>query len=167
MSLRYKIGSVLAVLFGVFLWGRCGHRRAPIIPRMLPPNDLEQIIVDPNRHTLVIMRPTGTQTLTLPDRQSIIDLRKNGTIDVTSKQFGLEHHLFVGITGSDHARVAVGIDGFYWKRLDFGLGIAGQIGSYTPVVFAKATYNIRGSLQLGIVYQSNKYIGGLLAIRVF
>jgi hypothetical protein len=137
------------------------------VPAVLPSNDNEQITVDPSTHQLVILRPGQRIVETLPDRASTIDIRKDGQVIVTSKQFGFEHHLFVGLLGSDHLRVGTGLDGFYWKRLDIGVGIADQVGAYTPIGFAKVTYNIKGNMQLGLVYQTNKYIGGVLAVRVF
>ena len=170
MKLRYKIALVLAALAGVFLWGRRSKTRGSVVPKpaaVLPSNDAEQITVDPSTHQLVILRPGKRIVETLPDRASTIDIRKDGQVVVTSKQLGLEHHVFIGVLGSDHLRVGVGMDAFYYKKLDLGIGIADQIGAYTPVVFAKATYNIKGNLQLGLVYQSNKYIGGIVSVRVF
>jgi len=169
MRLRYKIGLVVAVLGAVFCLGRCQRSSAgrPSAPAVLPPQDLEQIRVNPDTHQLIIQTAKGIQTVTLPDRTSTIDVLKNGMVKVTSPQMGLEHHMFAGAVLSDHARIGVGMDAFYWKKLDLGLGIADQIGSYTPVAFAKATYNIKGNLQVGLVYQSNKYVGGIVAVRIF
>jgi len=166
VNLRYKVGLVVVVLGSVFLYGRCG-RAKPNVPSVLPPNDAEQITVDPSTHQLVILRPGKRIVETLPDRLSTIDIRKDGQVIVTSKQLGFEHHMFIGIIGSDHLRVGAGPDLWYFKRLDLGIGIADQIGNYTPVIFAKVTYNIKGNLQVGLVYQSNKYIGGILDVRVF
>lgn len=171
MKLRYKIGLVVGVLVTVFTLGRCQRKtNGPDAPfaAVLPPNDSEQITVDPSTHQLIILRPNGQRIVeSLPDRASTIDIRKNGVVDVTSKQLGLEHHLFVGVLGSDHARIGVGMDGFYWEKLDLGLGIGDQVGPYTPIAFVKATYNIKGNMQVGIVYQSNQYIGGIISVRVF
>jgi len=174
MKPRYKIGLVIVVLGGMFLWGRCnrpstGSKSDGGVPStVLPGNDAEQITVDPSTHQLVILRPGGQRIVeTLPDRASTIDIRKNGTVDVTSKQLGLEHHMFIGVLGSDHARIGLGMDAFYYKKLDVGIGIADQAGMYTPIAFAKVTYSIKGNMQVGIVYQSNQYIGGIVAVRIF
>ena len=171
MKLRYKIGLVLVILGITFGLGRCKRTETSgpksSVPAVLPSSDIEQLLVDPETHQLTILTKTGTQTVILPDRTSTIDVLKGGVVKVTSPQMGLEHHLFVGVTASDHVRLATGIDGFYYKKLDIGIGIADQAGMYTPVAFVKATYNIKGNMQLGIVYQSNQYIGGVLAVRVF
>ena len=170
MRLRYKIGGIVIILGSVFLFGRCGGRTTgpkSTLPTVLPPNDIEQISVNPDTHQLVIQTAKGIQTITLPDRTSTIDVLKNGTVKVTSPQMGLEHHIFAGAVLSDHARIGIGMDAFYYKKLDIGLGVADQIGSYTPVAFAKVTYNVKGNMQVGIVYQSNQYVGGIVAVRIF
>ena len=170
MKLRYKIGLIALVLGSVFALGRCGGRSTDhkaILPAVLPVNDSEQITVDPSTHQLIVLRPGKRIVETLPDRPSTIDIHKDGQVIVTSKQIGLEHHMFVGILGADHVRIGAGLDAFYYKKLDLGIGMADQVGMYTPIAFAKATYNIKGNMQVGIVYQSNQYIGGILSVRVF
>ena len=174
MKLRYKIGLVVTVLGAVFLLGRCSRRgvsptmRGPKnAPSVLPSNDTEQIRVDPGTHKLVIVTKRGTQTLTLPDRQSTIDVLKSGQVKITAPQTGFEHHLFVAGVIADYARIGGGMDLWYFKRLDVGIGMADRLGPYLPALFAKATYNVKGNLQLGLVYQSNKYIGGVIAVRIF
>lgn len=167
MRFRYKAVLIAIVLSSVFLWGRCSHRPKQKSPMVLPPNDTEQITVNPDTHQLIILGPRSRTVETLPDRPSTFDIHPNGTVTVTSKQLGLEHHLFVAAMGSEHLRLGVGADLWYFKRMDLGVGIADQVGPYTPVVFAKATYNVKGNLQMGLVYQSNKYLGGILAVRVF
>jgi hypothetical protein len=171
LKLRYKVGLIFAILGTTFGLGRCKRNAAygpkSSIPTVLPANDAEQITVDPSTHQLIILRPGKRIVETLPDRPSTIDIRKDGTVIVTSKQLGFEHHVFLGVLGSDHLRIGAGMDGFYWKKLDVGLGIADQVGMYPPIAFVKATYNIKGNLQAGLVYQSNKYIGGILAVRLF
>jgi hypothetical protein len=170
MRLRSKLLIVAIILAEVFLWGRCGKSRTGVspTPNVLPLNDAEQITVDPSTHQLVILRPNGERIVeTLPDRPSTIDILKNGTVNVTSKQFGFEHHMFIGLLGSDHLRVGAGADLWYFKKLDLGIGIADQMGAYTPIVFGKVTWNVKGNLQVGLIYGSNKYIGGVLAVRIF
>ena len=169
IKLRYKIVSVLLVLVGVFLYGRCGgpKQKSPTIQPVLPSNDTEQIRVNPETHQLIIVTSKGTQTVTLPDRTSTIDVLKNGTVTVTSPQFGFEHHLFVGLVGSEHVRFGAGMDGLYFKKLDLGIGVADQIGVARPIAFAKLSYNIKGNIQAGIVYQSNQYVGGIVSVRLF
>lgn len=162
------LALLIVLLTGGYFWLKAHIRDVLTAPQAsLPANDLEQIQVNPDTHQLTIRTSRGLKTITLPDRTSTIDIQKDGAVKVTSPQFGFEHHMFIGLLGSDQARLGAGIDGFYWKRLDIGVGIADQVGMYTPVVFAKATYTIKGSLQAGIVYQTNRYVGGILSVRVF
>src|ERR1700722_13116360 len=98
MKLRYKIGLVVTVLGTMFLWGRCsrtgGPRAVPKVPTVLPTSDLEQIRVDPSNHTIVIQNRTSTKTETLPNRPSVIDVLKDGSVKVTAAQSGFEHGVF-------------------------------------------------------------------------
>jgi hypothetical protein len=162
------IGVLIALLLGAYVY-MSNHIHDVIVGKqtLLPPQDTEQITVDPSSHKLTIKTKTGYKILTLPDRVSTIDVHKDGTVNVTSPQLGFQHHMFLGVVGSDHIRLGAGADLFYWKKLDFGVGMADQVGMYAPIVFAKLTYNIKGNMQAGLVYGSNQYIGGVLAVRLF
>lgn len=172
MKLRYKIGLVIAVLGGMFLWGRCNRPSTDSesdggVPlTVLPKQDREQIIVNPDKHQLIIVRPEGNETLTLPDRSSTIDIRKDGTVKVNAAQFGFEHHITLGVMFSNQFRVAIGPDLFFYKKLDLGLGVADKPGLYTPVVYAKVTYNIWSNTQVGLTIDNNKHVGALLSVRL-
>lgn len=169
MKLRYKIALVVTVLAGVFLWGRRSKTSSHTVPKpatVLPKNDTEQIIVDPVHHSLVIVKPSGKRVLTLPDRQSTIDIRTDGTVNVTSLQWGLEHGFFFGVQGSDAFRIAAGMDGFYYKKLDLGIGLADQIGGHAPIIFAKLSYNFYDNMQVGVTYGNDRLIGGSITVRL-
>lgn len=169
MKLRYKLLLILIVLGTMFGLGRC--QRLTIsgpkssVPAVLPANDREQILVDPVHHSLIIVKPEGNQTVTLPDRQSVIDIRKDGSVVVTSKQLGFEHLPFVALTISDTARLGLGVDLAYWKRLDLGLGIACST-NYRPVLFAKVSYTVWDNVSAGLTYDSGRNVGGVLSLRI-
>jgi hypothetical protein len=170
MRLRTKIGLVVIVLGSMFLWGRCSRKSNTQTPKpsaVLPPNDVEQIRVNPATRQLTVTTSAGTRTVTLPDTVSTIDVLKNGKVSVTSPQFGFEHHLFGGWLVSDNGRLGIGEDLLYFRRLDLGLGVAGKIGSYDPIAFAKLSYNVKGNVQVGLVYGSNQYVGGGVFVRLF
>ena len=170
MKLRYRIGLVLAVLGVTFGLGRCKRNAISgpelATPAVLPSNDKEQILVDPIRHTLIIVKPTGNTTLTLPDHSSTIDIRKDGTVQVMSPQFGWEHRPFVGVHGSDYFRIAAGMDAYYFKKLDLGFGAAGRIGNFTPIAFVQLSYSFYDNCRIGVAYGTNRYIGGTLTVRL-
>ena len=170
MTLRYKLLAVLIILVSVFLYGRCSRPNAPQgkpnSPAVLPPNDLEEIIVDPVKHTLIVVKPTGNQTMTLPDHQSVIDFHKDGSVKITSPQSGLEHRFFFGIQGSNMFLVAAGMDGAYFKKLDVGLGVADGFGEHTPIVFAQVSYNFYSNCRIGLTYGMDRLIGGSITVRL-
>lgn len=176
MKLRYKIGLVVAVLGSVYLFGRCqrplrsggietnGPNRNG--PAVLSQNDIEQILFDPIHKSVIINKPGSTQTLTLPDRPTVIDIHKDGTTSVTSPQSGFEHRFFIGVHVSDHIRVAGGMDGYYLKKLDLGGGIAGQLGNHIPIIFGQLAYNFYSNCRVAVSYGTNRYIGGTLTVRL-
>lgn len=168
MKLRYKLGLVFFILAGGFLWGRCG-RKVSTVPQpasVLPVRDSEQIIVDPSHNSLIITTGAGRQTLFLPSKPTVIDIHKDGNVKVTSPQYGFEHRLFVGGLFADKGRLAIGLDGAYWKKLDIGLGLAGNTHLNETVGFVAVTYNVYSNLQIGVTYDSKAHIGGLLTVRI-
>lgn len=168
MKLRYKLMIIAVFLVGIFMWGR-HSKKVPTAPNpaaVLPKEDKEQILVDPVNHTLIIVKPTGNDILTLPDHPSTIDIRKDGTVKVTSPQFGWEHRFFFGIQGSRDARLAVGMDAYYFKRLDIGIGVADQLGQHTPILFPHISYNFWSNCRIGVEYGTDRYIGGTLTVRL-
>ncbi len=170
MKLRYKIYLVLVVLGTTFGLGRCKRTSSPgpklSAPTVLPSNDKEQIIVNPVKHQLILVRPAGNEVLTLPDRVSTIDIHKDGTVSVTSPQFGVEHRLFGGAHVSNTFRIAVGMDLLYYKRLDLGLGAASRIGISTPILFTQVSYNVWSNCRVGVAYGTDRFIGGTLTVRL-
>ena len=168
MRLRYKVLTTAIVLGGVFLWGRCGKngRNVAPTPNVLPKNDTEQIKVNPGSHTLTIITPSGQKTVTLPDRTSTIDVLKSGQVKITSPQFGFEHHVFLGFQASDRGRLTAGMDGWYFKKLDLGVGVADSFGAYAPIIYAKASYNVWRSVQAGLTYDNLGHPGLALTIRL-
>lgn len=166
MKLKYKIGGVILILVSVFLYGRCGGP-SKIIPGPLPTDNVARITVDPSKHHIRIEQPNKKPVDTfLPDRLSTFEVKKNGFVKVSSAQWGLEHHFFFGVQQSNVFRIAAGLDGFYWKKLDLGLGVADKIGNYTPVVFLKASYLVYDNLQLGLTFDNMQYVGGSLTLRI-
>jgi len=168
VKLRYKLLTTAIILGGVFLWGRCGKKPWDVAPtpNVLPPSESERITIDPGTHRITIQTPNGTKTETLPDRPTTFDVNKNGTVKITSRQFGFEHHLIIGYQVSDIGRIAVGMNGWYFKRLDIGGGIADQIGNHTPIVFVELSYNVWRSVETGLSYDNLGHPGFLLLVRI-
>lgn len=165
-KIKYYVAVFVVLLLG-FFWLR--HRDRKIdrstSSTVLAPGIQEKLIVNPDTHKLTIVLPSGSQELFLPDRPSSIEIDKNGRVIVTAKKWGSELKMFGGIQASDAFRLAVGIDGLYYKRLDLGLGIADKIGNYVPVGFGKVSYNFWSHLQAGLTYDTEKKAGLALTVR--
>ena len=164
IKLRYKIAGVVALLLSVFLFGRC-DRTKPVVPVVLPTDDTEQITVNPVTHSLIIVTPHGTQTVTLPDHPSVVDVHPNGTVTVTAPQYGFQARPFAGVYYSDALRFGAGVDLGYWKKLDLGVGIAGGASAHT-VAFVQVSYNVWDNMSTGITYDHLGHVGGAVTIRI-
>lgn len=163
-------GLLGLLLLGAFLYFRV--RRSPMggIPTLataiLPANDKEQLIVDPHTHSLIVKQPGHTTATSLPNRPTVIDVHKDGSVTVTSRQYGPEFAPFLGLYFSERQRLAVGVDVFYYKKLDVGVGVAFNAQYIPPVVFGSLSYNVWSNCSVGIAYGSNRYLGGLLTVRL-
>jgi len=170
MRLRYKIGLVLVVLGATFGLGRCKRTAAngPKLsaPAVLPEEDQEQLRINPSQHTLTIVKPEGIQVLFLPHGLSIVDIRTNGTINVTLVQYGWEHIPFIGVGYSDKLRYGLGVDGAYWKRLDLGVGAQTDSGFKDTRLFIGLSYTVKDNLRLTITFDHKQTIGALMSCRI-
>ncbi len=165
---HYKGFLAGAGIIGLMLYVRgCTKAQEEIKNSPLPPNVVARITVDPTRHHLRIQQRSGKPVDTfLSDHPSTFEITSSGQVKVSSPQFGFEHKFFFGLTVSDNLRVGAGLDGFYFKKLDLGLGVADRVGSYTPVVFVKASYLVYDNLQLGITFDNMQHVGAALTLRI-
>lgn len=161
----FLIGSgVLALCLYV---RSCTKAQEEIKHSPLAEHVLTRITVDPEHHHLRIQSRVGKPIDTfLPDHSSTFEVSDTGAVKITSAQWGFEHHFFFGVTMSDFFRPAAGVDLFYFKKLDLGIGVADRIGNYTPVIFAKGSYLIYDNLQLGLTYDNMRHIGAALTVRI-
>lgn len=170
MKLRYTVLAILSVVIGAFLFGRCGKSRStgPMATTAapLPINDTEQLIVDPRNHTLIVKRPGNTTVTHLPDRPTVIDVQKDGTVKITASQYGLEHRLFIGAGYSDALRFGVGMDGLYWKALDIGGGLQLNSHGTDAKVFVGVSYTIKDSMRVTLTYDHTQHVGAMLTLRI-
>lgn len=159
------LAACLAVLGYLFLRHRDHKVDANTSSQVLNPGVREKIVVNPDKHTLDIITANKVDHLFLPDRPSSIEINKNGTINVTSKQWGTELHAFIGLQASDAFRVAAGADLFYYKKLDLGLGVAGEIGNHTPIAFTGISYTVWGNLRAGMTFDTGLKPGVFVSVR--
>jgi len=112
------LATTLVLAFGLY---KCQRKRdSDISSPLLGPNVKEKIILNPLRHSIVIITAEGTKVTTLPDRPSSIEIYKDGRVKTSIPQWGYEAVPFIGIGWGGQLNDYIGIDGFYWKRLDFG-----------------------------------------------
>src|ERR1035437_4197169 len=164
IRLRYRIGAAVAVLLGIFLYGRYGKSK-PVVPNVLPPGDTGQITVDPIHHSLIVVGPHGTHTINLPDHPSVIDIHPDGTTKVTASQYGFQVRPFAGAYYSDALLFGGGVDLGYWMKLDLGIGLAGGASAHT-VAFAQLTYCIWDNVGASLTYDHMGHIGGGITVRL-
>lgn len=166
---RFELGCFL-IMIGllVFLFFRSCDRHKDKVnsSSVLSPDTAQKIVVNPAKHSLEVITPDKDTTLFLPDRPSSIEVNKTGEVKLSSPQFGTEFKFFFGIQASNAFRFGAGIDSLYYKRMDFGLGIANQVGMHTPVVFGKISYLIYDNLQVGVTYDSLSHGGLSLTVRI-
>jgi hypothetical protein len=171
MKLRYKIYLVVGVLATTYLFGKCQRKTngpnsgTPPAPAVLPPDVKEQIVVNPIKHTLTIIKPGRDETLSLPDHPSTISLKDDGTIKITAPQFGTELRPFFGVFYSNNLRFGAGADFVYFKKLDLGIGGAGGSG-VASVAFIQCGYVVWDNLKLGITYDTSRYVGVGISVRI-
>lgn len=167
IKLRWKL-LLTAILWGWFYWMYKQAKGLDNPPStLLPKNDIVRITVDPDKHHLRIEQPNRKLVDTfLPDRASTFEVKTDGTLKVTSSQFGFERHFFLGVFGSEFLRFGGGLDFFYWKRIDVGIGAAINTTLNHPIAFGKIGYVIYDNVSLGIMYDSTQHVGAALTIRI-
>jgi hypothetical protein len=163
------IGSILLIiLLALFVLLRSCDKRIDNTANssILAPGVVEKVVINPGTHKLSIITSRGTQELFLPDRPSSIEIEKNGKAVITSRQWGTELKPFIGFQFSNVGRLAFGVDGLYYKRLDLGVGAAWQIGTtHAPVGLCKLSYTVWSNTQAGITYDTGSRVGGIITVR--
>jgi hypothetical protein len=103
---------------------------------ILPKDDKEQIIVKNGKVEVITSK--GVQTVT-GSRETIVNIKKDGTIKVSEQTHGFEHQ--VGFNGYISKDMNIGLDlrYFYYKQFDAMMGIG----------YAPQTKHLDGWLGLG------------------
>lgn len=165
-------GVLVLILMSAYLYlrhrlsGKGSNIKSYPAKAVLPPNDAEQLIVDPRSHTITIKRPGKTTVTHLPDRPTVVDIQKDGTVKVTASQYGLEHRLFLGAGYSDALRFGLGMDGLYWKALDLGAGIQANTHASDARAFIGLSYTVKDNLRMTVTYDHKQTVGAMLTLRI-
>lgn len=164
---EFYLGLTLAGLCAFFFGRGCQKKHdAATASTILAPDVKEKIVIDPRKHTVVIVTREGTKATTLPDRPSSIEIHNDGKVIVTSPQWGIELDPFLGAAFSLHGGLlGAGTDFFYWKKADVGLGFMINPSNVLDTgVFLAVSYRVwsNTSLALGI----DNHTTPLLLIKV-
>jgi len=148
-------GIVLVALFAFLKFRSCDKKKdTKTSSEGLNPGVVQKVIINPVKHTVTIVTPTKTETLFLPDRPSSIEINKEGETRLTSPQWGTELRPYAGLGFSEHPRLYLGVDWFYFKRFDTGVFLsedkslmcrAGLSFSYTVYDNLRATFGYGGN----------------------
>jgi len=164
--------SIGVIIFSILLGLRAcqAKRDKGIVSPILRADVDEKIIVNPSKHSLVIINRQGTQALVLPDRASSIEVLKTGKLRLTVPQYGFIVSPFIGIGWGGQLNDYVGCDLFYWKRLDVGMAFSfdrelkiRSLG-FPLVLSATIWHNMR--LSLGYEAFGSKTIHGFVSVRL-
>jgi hypothetical protein len=155
-SWKKYLAICLSGLFaiGAFLFGRgCDKKKDAIISvTTLRPEEEEAVIVNPSHHSIILITPTRSKKLTLPDRPSRISLLKGDGLKIDSPQFGTEIRPFVGVGYTLNGGVVnLGLDLVYWKRVDLGMGlIVNPVDVRDTQIFLGVSTYIYSNTSLGL-----------------
>lgn len=110
------VGACLVLLVPYMLLKSTISEFSPAPQVELPADDKELVTIDDNAHTISVTTEAGTKTTY--SRNPTIELRKDGTLSVKEHTWGLEFNPFVGVGYQDTRRLYIGVNHFYFHRID-------------------------------------------------
>lgn len=164
-------GLIVAIVVALFGLRSCQKKRDTAIANPnLSPDVKEKIIINPLKRTIIIATKNGTTVTTLPDRPTSIELLNDGKVRVRAPQWGFEAIPFIGIGYSRQVNDYVGLDFFYWKKLDAGLAFSfDRLKVDSLGLPLTLSYTVWHNLRLTVGYEmigSRKDIHGLVSVRI-
>ncbi len=162
------LGAIIGLILAFF---HQKHTDKVINSKILLPDVEEKLIIDPTHHSLIIINASGTKAVTLPARPSSVEVLKNGKLRLNVPQYGFEHLPFVGIGYSTQLNDYIGMDFWYWKKLDIGtaFGFDRDFKIKTldfPIIISYTVYH---NMRLSIGYDfigAEKNVHGLVSVRI-
>lgn len=166
---RFKLGLLLALMAISYSKGCSkGQEQAELknpLPVGLGPDDAGIALINPLRHEITFVTPKGVTKRFLPDTPSKLTLKKDGTVTITISEYGFQMRPFVGGAILEKPLITAGLDLFYYKRINLGVGAATDGVAKNTVAIMHVNYNIWRSISPGIVIDSRKNIGLDLSIK--
>jgi hypothetical protein len=116
--------------------GSSGTIVQPVLPK-----DVKEIIkVDNTKNTTKITTDKGTTTID-GSRETTIVVGKDGKIEVKSKTWGFCHNIALGAAVNNTGpKGTLGLEWFYWKRLDLLAGLGADKYLSNSLAFASLGY---------------------------
>jgi len=183
-NLKYYAILAALILLGVFGFKACTKiqkkQDKQATSTILTPDQKEKVVVDPNKHTIDIIKKNkdGSTTTThtyLPDRPTEIVEDNNGKIKVVAHTFGVEHRPYIGIGGSldGSPRIHAGADLWYYKKLDLGAGLdfnanaVHEMSAFRDTrISANLSYNFYSNTSVALSVDNRKFVGLFLKVRL-
>lgn len=169
MIKRYLYIAAAVLTLGIAAWVvyYFNHKRDTAIESpVLAPGIREKIIVDPRHKKLTVITKDRTDVLFLPDRPTSIEIPHTGPIRITRRTWGWELAPFGTVVYTDALRAGVGADYFYWRKVDFGTGVATNVTNFFDIrFFTHLGYNVYSNTSIGIVFDSKQQVGFDLSFR--
>ncbi len=100
--------------------------------------------------------------------QASIEIRKDGTVRITSRTYGSEISPFIGlgIDAQARGRGALGVNLFYWQRYEFGGGLTVGAGASAPIrAFVHASYNVWNNTHMSAGVDNHKTPFAMLSVN--
>ncbi len=168
--------SVLSFLWYVKRVQHDAQTDAQIVSRNLPPNVEKKIIVDTKAHQIVIVEkgkgrhgePIVKRRIDYLPPQAAIEIGKDGSVTVVSRTWGTERWPFVGfaIDTEGSGRANVGLNLFYWRRIDIGAGVSlGMVGARDARAFLSCGYNLYSNTSLYVGVDNHKAVSVGIALK--
>lgn len=135
LSKHFKISCAVilaASLALVFVYRRIAQRVTTVFPGLtkpvavLPKADKERIAINEKTHTLTVQ--TAKQTIVEYAKNPVVEIKKDGSVNVTRHLTGFENEPFIGFGYSDTGRIFIGDNLYHFGRFD-GFGSI----AWTPV----------------------------------
>lgn len=127
MNKKMVVGGIILSLIPIYFGLRSCQKKTDSAnsDTVLAPEESAAVVVDPSQHRITLITKDYTKAFTLPARPSRVSLLTGDGIKITSPQYGTEFNPSLGVAYTLQGGVILaGLDLFYWKRLDIGMGLA-------------------------------------------
>lgn len=160
---------VCAILMGIGSCVMIKHDKkidTSIKSTILPKDIVENIVIDPDTHTIEIIKPGSDKKTYLPDHPIAITESTNGDLSIQERTYGFEHKGYFGAGLSEGFRAHIGIDWFYFHSFDLGAGVNSDCKNIDKTAAdLNLSYNFYSHTSIAVSYSTNHMAGVFLKFR--